>query len=98
MIKIDEGMVPMKVRDVQHPMLPETTQEELSRQRAVVSLRKLLNARVRSANVSRFEKEGAPAFAAKNGRQPQSPGISKPRCSNPRAIGCGARPIVRRRK
>jgi SAM-dependent methyltransferase len=66
-------MVLMKVRDVQHPMLPEATEEERSRQRAVVSLRKLLNARVRSANVGRFEKEGAPAFAAKNGRQPQSP-------------------------
>lgn len=63
----------MKVRDVQHPMLPETTAEEQSRQRAVVSLRKILNARVRSANVRRFEEEGAPAFAARHGRQPQSP-------------------------
>ncbi|MGL3819567.1 class I SAM-dependent methyltransferase [Sphingopyxis sp. R3-92] len=63
----------MKVRDVQHPMLPETTAEEQSRQRAVVSLRKILNARVRSANVRRFEEEGAPAFAARQGRQPQSP-------------------------
>ena len=63
----------MKVRDVQHPILPEATEEERSRQRAVVSLRKLLNARVRSVNVRRFEEEGAPAFAAKHGRQPQSP-------------------------
>lgn len=63
----------MRVRDVQHPMLPQATEEELSRQRAVVSLRKLLNARVRSANVRRFDKEGAPAFAARHGRLPQSP-------------------------
>lgn len=63
----------MRVRDVQHPMLPEATENELSRQRAVVTLRKLLNARVRSANVRRFEEEGAPAFAERHGRQPQSP-------------------------
>lgn len=63
----------MNVRDVQHPMLPQATEEELSRQRAVVSLRKLLNARVRSENVRRFAEEGAPAFAARHGRQPQSP-------------------------
>ncbi|MGF7149951.1 ubiquinone/menaquinone biosynthesis C-methylase UbiE [Sphingomonas zeicaulis] len=63
----------MNVRDVQHPMLPQATEEELSRQRAVVSLRKLLNARVRSQNVRRFAEEGAPAFAARHGRQPQSP-------------------------
>lgn len=63
----------MKVRDLQHAVLPQATPEELSRQRAVVSLRKLLNARVRSGNVERFESEGAPAFAARHGRQPQSP-------------------------
>jgi ubiquinone/menaquinone biosynthesis C-methylase UbiE len=63
----------MRVRDVQHPLLPQATEEELSRQRAVVSLRKLLNARVRADNVRRFETEGAPAFAARHGRQPQSP-------------------------
>lgn len=63
----------MNVRDVQHPILPRATPEELSRQRAVVSLRKLLNARVRSENVRRFHEEGAPAFAARHQRQPQSP-------------------------
>ncbi|WP_157219101.1 class I SAM-dependent methyltransferase [Flavisphingomonas formosensis] len=63
----------MRVRDVQHPMLPQATEEELSRQRAVVSLRKLLNARVRSQNVRRFHEEGAAAFAERNSRQPQSP-------------------------
>ena len=63
----------MKVRDLQHALLPQATPEELSRQRAVVSLRKLLNVRVRSGNVERFEREGAPAFGAHRGRQPQSP-------------------------
>lgn len=63
----------MNVRDVQHPILPRATAEELSRQRAVVSLRKLLNARVRPHNVRRFHDEGAPAFAETHGRQPQSP-------------------------
>lgn len=63
----------VKVRDLQHEVLPEVTPEELSRQRAVVSLRKLLNARVRSGNVARFASEGSPAFAARHGRQPQSP-------------------------
>jgi len=64
----------VKVRDLQHEVLPQATPDELSRQRAVVSLRKLLNARVRSGNVARFASEGAPAFAARHGRQPQSPG------------------------
>jgi ubiquinone/menaquinone biosynthesis C-methylase UbiE len=63
----------MRVRDVQHPILPQATADELSRQRAVVSLRKLLNSRVRAQNVRRFHEEGAPAFAARHGRQPQSP-------------------------
>jgi len=63
----------VKVRDLQHEVLPRATPEELSRQRAVVSLRKLLNARMRSGNVARFASEGAPAFAARRGRQPQSP-------------------------
>ena len=63
----------MKVRDLQHALLPQATPEELSRQRAVVSLRKLLNVRVRSGNVERFEREGAPAFGAHRGLQPQSP-------------------------
>ena len=63
----------MKVRDLQHAVLPEATPDELSRQRAVVSLRKLLNAKVRSHNVARFDSEGAPAFAARHGRLPQSP-------------------------
>ena len=63
----------MKVRDLQHDILPQATPEELSRQRAVVSMRKLLNSRVRSGNVDRFISEGAPAFAVRTGRQPQSP-------------------------
>ncbi|MDG2532141.1 class I SAM-dependent methyltransferase [Sphingomonas sp. HITSZ_GF] len=63
----------MRVRDVQHPILPRATADELARQRAVVNLRKLLNSRVRSQNVRRFHEEGAPAFAERHGRQPQSP-------------------------
>ncbi|WP_052215547.1 class I SAM-dependent methyltransferase [Sphingomonas sp. ERG5] len=63
----------MKVRDLQHEVLPRATPEERSRQRAVVSLRKLLNANVRSGNVARYDSEGAPAFTARQGRQPQSP-------------------------
>lgn len=64
----------MKVRDLRHEMLPRATSEEQSCQRAVVSLRKLLNARVRPGNVDRYESEGAPAFSKRHGRAPQSPG------------------------
>ncbi len=62
----------MNVRDLQHPLLPLLSEEDRSRQKAVVALRRLLNAKVRSGNVARFETEGAPAFAAAHGRQPQS--------------------------
>ena len=62
----------MKVRDVQHAVLPRTTAEEGSRQNAVVSLRRLLNSKVRPRNVGIFESEAAPAFAERHGRQPQS--------------------------
>lgn len=62
----------MKVRDLQHAVLPQATPEELSRQRAVVSMRKLLNTRVRSGNIARYDSEGAPAFAQRHGREPQS--------------------------
>jgi SAM-dependent methyltransferase len=63
----------MKVRDVQHAVLPEMSAEERSRQGAVVSLRRFLNQRVRPRNVETFDAEAAPAFAARYGRQPQSP-------------------------
>ncbi|MEO7787739.1 MAG: class I SAM-dependent methyltransferase [Sphingomicrobium sp.] len=62
----------MKVRDLQHAVLPRSTPEEQSRQRAVVSLRKLLNARVRPGNVERYHNEGVPAFTSRFGRAPQS--------------------------
>lgn len=62
----------MNVRNLQHPLLPRATAEELSRQRAVVTLRKLLNTRVRPGNVAAYHAEGAPAFMAKYGRAPQS--------------------------
>lgn len=63
----------MKVRDLQHAMLPETSVEQRSRQEAVVALRRLLNTRVRPRNVEAFASEAQPAFIAAHGRAPQSP-------------------------
>ncbi|MEW4467774.1 class I SAM-dependent methyltransferase [Parasphingorhabdus sp. JC815] len=62
----------MKVRDIHHAVLPETNVDELCRQNAVVSLRRLLNNKVRPRNVKLFESEAAPAFAECYGRQPHS--------------------------
>jgi ubiquinone/menaquinone biosynthesis C-methylase UbiE len=67
-------MLPMmNVRDVKHALLPQASPEEESRQRTVVSLRRLLNGRVRPLNPGHYEAEGAPAFQAQTGRAPQSP-------------------------
>lgn len=63
----------MKVRDLQHAVLPRSSVEEQSRQGAVVALRRFLNRHVRPRNVPAFAAEAAPAFAAARGRQPQSP-------------------------
>lgn len=63
----------MKVRDLQHSVLPRSSAEEQSRQGAVVALRRLLNRHVRPRNVAAFASEAAPAFASAYGRQPQSP-------------------------
>lgn len=63
----------MKVRDLQHAVLPRSSAEEQSRQGAVVALRRFLNRNVRPRNVPAFAAEAAPAFAAAHGRQPQSP-------------------------
>lgn len=63
----------MKVRDLQHAVLPQSSAEEQSRQGAVVALRRFLNRHVRPRNIAVFETEAAPAFAAAHGRQPQSP-------------------------
>ena len=63
----------MKVRDLQHAVLPQATVEEKSRQGAVVGLRRLLNRHVRPRNVELFPEEAASAFAKRHGRQPQSP-------------------------
>jgi len=62
----------MKVRDVLHAVLPQTTAEERSRQGAVISLRRLLNAKVRPHNMESYEAEGLPAFLKAHGRAPQS--------------------------
>lgn len=63
----------MRVRDVQHAVLPQTTAEDRSRQEAVVALRRLLNGKVRPRNVEAFETEAKPAFIEAHGRMPQSP-------------------------
>jgi ubiquinone/menaquinone biosynthesis C-methylase UbiE len=63
----------MKVRDLQHPLLPRTTSEQRSRQNAVVGLRRLLNARVRPRNIEAYDAEGEPEFVRRYGRRPQSP-------------------------
>jgi SAM-dependent methyltransferase len=63
----------MKVRDVQHAVLPRMTAEDRSRQDAVVAIRRLLNARVRPRNVAAYASEGLPAFQEVHGREPQSP-------------------------
>ena len=62
----------MKVRDVAHPMLPRLAPEDRSRQRAVVALRKLLTAKVRSGHHRRFVEDGVPAFVAEHGRSPEA--------------------------
>lgn len=63
----------MKVRDLHHALLPDTSAEQRSRQNAVVALRRLLNARIRPQNVEAYRTEGEPAFARQHGRLPQSP-------------------------
>lgn len=63
----------MKVRNLQHDLLPQTTTEQRSRQEAVVAMRRLLNTHVRPRNIAAYESEGAPAFVAAQGRAPQSP-------------------------
>lgn len=63
----------MKVRDLQHDVLPQATAEEKSRQDAVVSLRRLLNRRVRPQNLESYPAEALPAFSERHGRAPQSP-------------------------
>ena len=61
----------MKVRDIQHALLPVLTPEERSRQRSVVALRRLLNEHVRPRNESLYEREGLPAFTARHGHAPR---------------------------
>lgn len=63
----------MKVRDLQHAVLPRMAFEDRSRQDAVVGLRRLLNAQVRPRNVECFETEAAPAFRVAHNRDAQSP-------------------------
>lgn len=62
----------MKVRDVAHPMLPALTAEDISRQRAVVTLRRILSSKVRSQNHRHFNQTGAVEFERQHGRRPES--------------------------
>lgn len=62
----------MNVRNIQHPLLPNLTPDERSRQRCVVSLRKLLNSHVRPRNLDLYEQEGLPAFKAQRGYEPRN--------------------------
>ncbi len=63
----------MKVRDLHHALLPVLNEEDRSRQRMVVSLRKMINGRLRPRNIGLYQREGAPAFEQQHGRAPQSP-------------------------
>jgi len=60
----------MQVRNVAHAMLPTLTPDDRSRQRAVVELRRLLNAQVRSRSGEFYAAEGLPAFRRDQGREP----------------------------
>jgi SAM-dependent methyltransferase len=62
----------MKVRSIQHALLPTLTPDERSRQRSVVSLRRVLNNNLRPRNVELYEQEGLPVFKARHGREPQN--------------------------
>ncbi|MGV8959793.1 MAG: class I SAM-dependent methyltransferase [Stenotrophomonas sp.] len=62
----------MNVRDVSHPFLARLESEDLSRQRAVVLLRRVLSSRIRSQNPLQFNDVGAPSFHARHGHAPQS--------------------------
>jgi SAM-dependent methyltransferase len=53
-------------------MLPKTTPDDVSRQQAVVALRRVLNSKLYGRNRAYYETEGAPQFAAATGRAPQS--------------------------
>jgi SAM-dependent methyltransferase len=53
-------------------MLPEATPDDVSRQQAVVALRRVLNTGLYGRNLAYYETEGAPRFAAAAGRAPQS--------------------------
>ena len=62
----------MQVRNLKHPLLPELTADERSRQRFVVGLRRVLNTYVRPHNVDLYHREGVSAFASTRGHDPQT--------------------------
>jgi len=62
----------MQVRNLKHPLLPTLTPDERSRQRTLVSLRRVLNSQLRPRNIDMYEQEGLPVFRARHGRDPQT--------------------------
>jgi SAM-dependent methyltransferase len=60
------------VRSARHPMLAQPTHDESSRQEFVVSFKQYLNRDLRPRNRGVFEREAAPAFAARTGHAPAS--------------------------
>jgi len=62
----------MKVRDVAHPMLPALTVEDISRQRAVVTLHRILTPKVPTQTHRHFNQTGAVEFEPPHGRRPAS--------------------------
>lgn len=62
----------MKVRDVAHPLLAQLQPEDVSRQRAVVLMRRILSSKVRSQNHRLLAQTGAPTFQAQHGHAPDS--------------------------
>jgi SAM-dependent methyltransferase len=61
------------VRSVRHEMLANATHDESSRQEFVVAFKQYLNRSLRSRNRAVYEREAAPAFAARTGRAPSTP-------------------------
>ena len=62
----------MKVRDIDHPLLPPLTAEDRSRQRMVVALKRTINGRLRPRNIALYHALGEPAFVVRHGRRPES--------------------------
>lgn len=60
------------VRSARHEMLAQPTHDETSRQEFVVSFKQYLNRELRSRNRGVYERDAAPAFAARAGHEPRT--------------------------